>query len=46
MDDVISPLNDKKLAERVRQKVLSLLPKEGGGEIQRHHMFRGGDGGG
>lgn len=46
VDDVVSPVNDEKLAARVRQKVEGLLPKSSSGQIHRHHMFRGGDGGG
>lgn len=46
VDDVVSPLNDRGLAERVRTKVLSMVPQSEEGEIARHHMFRGGDGGG
>ncbi|CDJ67552.1 sufB/sufD domain-containing protein, putative, partial [Eimeria necatrix] len=46
VDDVVSPVNDEKLAARVRRKVEGLLPKSSSGQIHRHHMFRGGDGGG
>ena len=41
------PTEDPQLSARVQQKVQQLLPKggESGEEMQRHHMFRGGDGG-
>lgn len=46
MDDVLSPLNDSGLSARVREKVLGMVPHSEDGHIARHHMFRGGDGGG
>ncbi|OEH75616.1 sufb sufd domain-containing protein [Cyclospora cayetanensis] len=46
VDDVVGPLRDKGLSKRVRQKVLNLLPQDQAARISRHHMFRGGDGGG
>ncbi|CDJ57387.1 sufB/sufD domain-containing protein, putative [Eimeria maxima] len=46
-DDVVKPTEDPRLAARVQEKVEQLLPKGGAAaeDLQRHHMFRGGDGG-
>ncbi|KEP67024.1 UNVERIFIED_CONTAM: sufB/sufD domain-containing protein [Hammondia hammondi] len=41
-DDVISPIGDENLRERVFRKILSMAPKKKK-KLKRHHMFKGGE---
>ncbi|KFG64037.1 sufB/sufD domain-containing protein, partial [Toxoplasma gondii TgCatPRC2] len=41
-DDVISPIGDENLRERVFKKIFSMAPKKKK-KLKRHHMFKGGE---
>ncbi|PHJ15999.1 sufb sufd domain-containing protein, partial [Cystoisospora suis] len=41
-DDVVKPIRDVNLEERVYRKILSMAPKKRK-KLQRHHMFKGGE---